>query len=812
MNNCTKILTITALATLAITSCKKDYFDQDEYAKMVRASFPVANFDKQHTWATIGSAETTVNVNLKEGQTYQVRIYDQDPIHTTEALTLLGEGTVSSDAPLTTLINYPLSQNYVYVALIDEEGFITVYPALISGDQVLLTVGSTQQQTMRRAINTSFTFPSAPADNEYAAQRDANARLINGYENGTLFYIDPTIGTTGNTIQPNGNGVRLYVEGDVSLRQRGFYLPGSATLYLLPGSKLTLPDNFSFGQYQDKIYVASGAELVVGGTLQLAANSKLCNRGTVTTDSIAVTNSAVLYNEGTISLPGGLSVTNGGSVIVNDATISGRTLGVYGSGHVQNNGTMTISGLTLINSQDNTWVNNGTYRTRDFDYQAAAKDVINNCKLYISNLMTLHQSDWMQNCFQNDAGAMVETKDFYISTSNVKMGSGSIIKVTGTATMHETKSGYGIKAVGSDYAVFQAENIVMGDNRQGFEILYDGKLYVASKNHFAQGNDGDPSHPFYVLSNGAALTTYDGANAHFIDNGCGAAYQGTPTPEPVAQSFSLRYCFEDNFPAMGDYDFNDAVITVTPTIDGTAVVKLMVSLDAVGATKQIAAALRIKGLLDSDVESCTRRGNLDADYPTNASIRIIDSQSIRLPVSMKTTNDVVLPLFNNAHWTLGRTKASDGSVQNWFLNTVERNDGLAEKRNDVTPATVTYTFTLKDKAKAALFAQENIDVFIVEQYNGSYYEVHTVPFKTDEVLVAYLKNIKDKYTDNVPWAICVPGNDFKYPLEWHIIGVKDGSVISGAYKEFGHSFAEWAEDHTKATDWYKYPTASEVYQ
>lgn len=809
MNHTTKLFTMMALATLAATSCKEDYFDQGEYEQMVRTSFPIADVDREHTWATVGSAQLTVSV--ADGQHYDVRVYDRNPIGATTALSLLGEGEAAPGADLVTMLNYPLSQSYVYVALFTPQGYMTVYPVSVAGTEATLTVGQTAQQAARRAIKTSYTFPTAPADGDFASQKAPGAQLINGYKDGTNFYIDPSIGTTGATIQPNGNGVRLYVDGDVSLRQRGFYLPGSATLYLLPGAKLTLPDNFSFGQYQDKIYVAAGAELVVGGTLQLAANCMLYNRGTVSTDSIAVTNQALLYNEGTITLPGGLSVTNNNSTIVNDATLSARTMGVYGSGHVQNNARMTISGLTLINANDNTWVNNGVYTTRNFDFQAAARDVINNCQLYVTNLMDIHQSDWMQNCFQNDAGALVETKDFRINVSNVKMGSGSMLRVTGTATMHETKAGYGIKAVGTGYAVFQAAHVVMGQAGQGFEALYDGKLYVASDDHFAQGHDGDPSHPFYVLSGGAALTSYSGANAHFTDSGCGAAYQGTPDPEPQAQTFALRYCFEDNFPEMGDYDFNDAVFTVTPTLNGTATVTLQVSLDAVGATKQIAAALRIKGLLDSDVESCTRRGNLDANFPTNASQRIIGSSSITLSVSKKTTNDLVLPLCENAHWSLGQTRASDGSVQNWFLNTVKRDDQLAEKRNDVAPAVVTYTIKLKDKAKTALFKQENIDLFIVEGHNGGYYEVHTVPFKTDEVLVEYLKNIADKYTDNIPWAICVPG-DFKYPLEWHIIGVSDGGVISGAYKEFGHSFAEWAKDHTKATDWYKYPTATDVYE
>lgn len=82
----------------------------------------------------------------------------------------------------------------------------------------------------------------------------------------------------------------------------GFYIPAGTTLYLLPGTKLTLPDSYSFGQWQCKVYIAEGAELICAGKLQLAANCALYNRGTITTDQFEVTNSALFYNEGTIDM------------------------------------------------------------------------------------------------------------------------------------------------------------------------------------------------------------------------------------------------------------------------------------------------------------------------------------------------------------------------------------------------------------------------------------------------------------------------------------------------------------------------------
>jgi len=58
----------------------------------------------------------------------------------------------------------------------------------------------------------------------------------------------------------------------------------------------------------------------------------------------------------------------------------------------------------------------------------------------------------------------------------------------------------------------------------------------------------------------------------------------------------------------------------------------------------------------------------------------------------------------------------------------------------------------------------------------------------------------------------VPGT-MRYPAEWQVIGQRNRTTqaIEGTYREAGHSFAEWAENMSNATDWYNYPTADMVY-
>lgn len=281
------------------------------------------------------------------------------------------------------------------------------------------------------------------------------------------------------------------------------------------------------------------------------------------------------------------------------------------------------------------------------------------------------------------------------------------------------------------------------------------------------------------------------------------------TVPDVATASSLRYCFEDNFPHPGDYDFNDLVLTIEPRTSGRTVT-LDVTLDAVGSAKQMAAAIRVKGLRRSDIVSADVRG--DFDFNTGkplSSYMIIDSKEFLLPDSRNLTQDVVINLFSDAHWAMGRTLETNGNVRRWCYNTV-KDDPRREDWASVPPVTVVYTFEMATEEAARRVCAANLDAFIIENYNGIFMEVHTWPFKTDEVIYRY-HNGDNAYSDRYIWALQLPGS-FSYPLEGVVIGGNRRGVLSGAYRRPGHSFIDWVSDRTKSADWYLYPTQGSVYK
>lgn len=446
------------------------------------------------------------------------------------------------------------------------------------------------------AYSSVFTFPTAPADNLFATEKDGNAVLITKYESGNNFYIDNTINGNGQTIQPNGNNIKLYVTGD-NVIPSGFYIPASTTLYLLPGTKLTLPDSYSFGQWQCKVYIAEGAELICAGKLQLAANCALYNRGTITTDQFEVTNSAIFYNEGTIDMsektPGEISVENNNSVIVNDGTIKAKKLHTAGTGHVQNNADVTISGDTNVDSNNNTWVNNGQYTTNNFTFKATSGDVINNCKLTVNNRFYIGLGQNPTGEFKLD-GSII-TKDLELhGPANIRMTSNSVIKVSNTATMAITIPNYGIYGPASgDYAVFEAKNIVW-ESKNNFCVNYFGNLYVVADSHFehsyldgtsaaAQANGGIGEKPTYYFDPATVKMYVNGTDKPdytIAESECNPGFEGNKQKI----EYAVRIICED-LGASDDFDFNDVVFDALIK-DGKTYIKIL----AAGGTLPLTVA------------------------------------------------------------------------------------------------------------------------------------------------------------------------------------------------------------------------------
>ena len=276
-----------------------------------------------------------------------------------------------------------------------------------------------------------------------------------------------------------------------------------------------------------------------------------------------------------------------------------------------------------------------------------------------------------------------------------------------------------------------------------------------------------------------------------------------PSYELGYQTFT--YCYEENYPEPGDYDFNDCVmrISVEPG-DKSNQRKIKVTLVATGGNKLLAAAINILNYKYTDIESVeTSDGKIwDDGYPVHR--YLVDHTEMLLEGRQ---GEAVIRLFENASWQMVRNDADNaGALINYKVNVTKT---VSDKEIQANYTTKTFIVTFKESAMALLnnFSLLNLDPFLVTSYNSGTWETHTYEQKHANILFEGV----NQNSGNVTWALCIPDGEFRWPLEGHIIGTSKSGVITGAYREYGHAFGQWAANRNKAQDWYQYPTTSEVY-
>ena len=122
----------------------------------------------------------------------------------------------------------------------------------------------------------------------------------------------------------------------------------------------------------------------------------------------------------------------------------------------------------------------------------------------------------------------------------------------------------------------------------------------------------------------------------------------------------------------------------------------------------------------------------------------------------------------------------------------------------------TYNIYLSDNVDASFLQLSDIDPFIMVNNDGLIVEIHTFSYKYSEAIWHYT-NGPGSEDDMVPWALMVPDSHFQWPVEGMFMGRYRNGESTGAYSRYGHSFGEWGRDHTRAEDWWTYPSQAQVY-
>ena len=278
--------------------------------------------------------------------------------------------------------------------------------------------------------------------------------------------------------------------------------------------------------------------------------------------------------------------------------------------------------------------------------------------------------------------------------------------------------------------------------------------------------------------------------------------------EPQLQTYT--YCFEEEYPKPGDYDYNDVVLRISQERTGRTEMRYHVTLTAVGANKQVGACLRLVDVPYNDVESVSTVNDLSFNVANGKTISdqmmyVLTDKSL---FTKGRHDEVVLNLFVDAHWATGEKMDDNfGMMGRKKYNVTKGTSGTTQM---MVPREITYVVTFKDENILNNMSLDQLDPFIVEEFNGGRWEVHTYEYRHAQVLYPYTGSKIAK----LPWAFKIPSGTFRWPLEGVNIGfIIDGKILFGAYATEGHSFGEWAMDHSRFLDWYleRYATSTRVF-
>ena len=571
------------------------------------------------------------------------------------------------------------------------------------------------------------------------------------------------------------------------------------------------------------LYNAGQALFYAGLDLANGQGSALYNVGTMTVSN-SLTNVRYLYNYGTLDIHTSFTVPqnkdhsvlhynfyNAGTMTVPTATVSEAVN--YG----------TLNGTSLEVS-DNYYFNAGTSEFKTIKVKQLSNTghltfeenldqnnerwTLNACYLHITKSQTTN-TGFRRLVMLRNSRLDMDGDMYFQESNNSYMEDKSLVNVGGKFVVPNDGACMYAPTAEGEFAILKiAGNIEMAKwcamIRPNDGILYLDWAHatqdvnystIANKENYSDQDavkHMEEKMAYGLISESTAPSAISIPKATSASDCTGNGYNTTITHVEEFQEItsSFRVCFEDQFPSPGDYDFNDCVLTVTSTVKGTNVT-VKVSLDAVGATKQIAAAMRIKGLSPNAVVSAacddftdhaaaweSMRVITPCNNDKGNTLFYVDPKGLGMDAEGKQITDFVVSLFNDAHWAMSRAErdGNDQYMHSYFYNTVDKsitNNQLA--KNDVSPVEMTLTFTLDTEDNAQLFNDvSKYDIFIVERYNGREWEVHTYPYKFDQV-IAQWANYSDKLTPyinsstrNYPWAIQVPG-DFLYPIEWQSI-------------------------------------------
>lgn len=655
------------------------------------------------------SRNLTVNiVDAYDGKYYYtIEAFAGNPAIDERARLLAGQ-KVNSKVPFNVNISIPDSENEIFIRQTDPFKRKRVYAFPVQDGDMVCNLGSianTKSSSGSVLRSASYEMPEVDFS-------PLGATAISGKQQiktGGKYIVNKDAKLNISSLPGEGN-FSLYIKGEAKLTTDYLTLQNNAKIYILSDGELTAGKNNIVLNCVGNAQIAVEKDGFLGDddgeklSLSFTDQSRLINHGDVELNgkkangnySLALTSSASIYNDGEMDITGGLSTTDRTNLIVNYGKFDIEKTLMLTNGEIYN---------ACVFETDICDVNGGTIILASYSGFECDKFTAGGLHMYMDAFSIFDCTD-----DDKDAGVHFTTQTNYIS---------------GTSDSPE-------------YALFRANKVILGGWNS---VEYSGMLEIECDHHDKNVNYYKLNVPA-TFAQGQASVEIDeddcNKNSGNQNPGEGDGDQD-PSYEEV-ETLPYTYLFEDNWPATGDYDMNDLVIGIqinNKKIGGkTESAKIIYTLYATGATKQIGVGFQLDGISASAVS--------DAEQgQTNA----------------------VIQLFSDAHSLLGSSERTPINTYKVTMPPVE---------NEVT---INFNTPID-----GVINVNNFNLFIVTNGFDSdrRNEVHIAGYKgTDKA--ASSDNSTADYVSNetgLMWALSIPSQDFAtYP--------KETIRIDDAYEGFG---------------------------
>ena len=372
---------------------------------------------------------------------------------------------------------------------------------------------------------------------------------------------------------------------------------------------------------------------------------------------------------------------------------------------------------------------------------------------------------------------------------------GSVIKAT---LLHINRTPSNFRGEGSNPSLLQVGGVRIS---QGGDTNLKDLVIEMPENAFTYDPPYNGINNAKWLTSGCSTTGWGGSKNTFST--CGGYYysgnEGDPDPEDpekpdVEDKTVYTYAFEDQWPAYGDFDMNDIVVSIDKMTTTNDNKKLSIKghIRAVGSSRKTGVGIQFLNVSSSGVTLAGKVQN-------------------GTPVFESGQNNPVVIISINAHKHCNPNIADDDFS---FYNTIP--SAGSQYNGNGAEFEIIMTFPTAEEATKAMNIK-NLDVFIISkeaQGNIGRTEVHMANYaptnlgttalfgmSNDASANNTMLNVSKKgyyiSTEGLAWGICIPNTGvWKWPKEYMMItGVYPGFknwVINGGQTED----LDWISNHT----------------